>query len=42
VQTLDPEGGNLPDPIGGSQNLYNETARRIREFVVSRLTEIHG
>lgn len=42
VQTLDPEGGDLPDPIGGSQNLYNETARRIREFVVSRLTEIHG
>jgi len=42
VRTLDPEGEGVPDPIGGSQNLYNDTARRIRELVVSRLTEIHG
>jgi protein-tyrosine-phosphatase len=40
VQTLDPDGGDVPDPIGMSQDVYTTTARRIMEMVRRRLKEL--
>lgn len=37
--TLDPESHDVPDPIGGPQSLYDQTARRLRELVERRLRE---
>lgn len=37
--TLDPAGA-VPDPIGGDQSLYLETARRIESLVRTRLEEM--
>ncbi|HVZ93987.1 MAG TPA: Sua5/YciO/YrdC/YwlC family protein [Phycisphaerales bacterium] len=39
AELLDP-GGDIPDPIGGPQHLYDETALRLRDAVGSRLDEI--
>ena len=40
AQTLDPSGRDIPDPIGASQDVYSQTARRITELVRLRLREI--
>lgn len=37
VQTLDPSGGDIEDPIGESPEVYDSTARAILEFVRARL-----
>lgn len=39
VALLDPKGQDVPDPIGGPQRLYDETARRLRELILARLPE---
>lgn len=36
---LDPEGRAVPDPIGHSQKVYDETAHAIQRAVVDRLSE---
>ena len=40
IDTLDPEGGMIPDPIGMSQEVYDETAGRLRELIERRLREM--
>ncbi len=40
VFLLDPEGRDIPDPIGGPQSIYDETARMIQSAVKARLGEI--
>jgi tRNA threonylcarbamoyl adenosine modification protein (Sua5/YciO/YrdC/YwlC family) len=40
IDTLDPEGGMIPDPIGMSQEVYTETANRLRELIERRLREM--
>ncbi len=40
VKLLDPEGRDIPDPIGGPQHVYTETASRIAELVAARLREL--
>lgn len=40
VFLLDPEGRDIPDPIGYPQEVYTETAGRIKEFVTARLREL--
>ncbi|MEM1330445.1 MAG: Sua5/YciO/YrdC/YwlC family protein [Planctomycetota bacterium] len=40
VHTLSPEGSPVPDPIGGPQEVYNETARVLLELVRRRLSEL--
>jgi len=40
VQLLDPEGYPVPDPIGGPQEIYNETARLLRDLIDARLDEL--
>lgn len=40
VFVLDPAGEDVPDPLGGPQSLYDETARRIRAMVRARLEEL--
>jgi len=40
VFVLDPEGGDVADPLGGPQELYDETAQRIAEMVRTRLEEL--
>lgn len=37
---LDPDGGDIADPIGGPQSQYDQTARAIRAAVERRLGEI--
>lgn len=37
IQTLDPEGGDIQDPIGGSPEVYDQACRAILEFVRARL-----
>ena len=37
IQTLDPAGGDVDDPIGGSPEVYDQTCRAIRDFVRARL-----
>jgi protein-tyrosine-phosphatase len=39
VQSLDPAGRDVPDPIGSSQEVYSQTARRLVELVRLRLKE---
>ena len=36
VSTIDP-GGDVPDPIGGPQSVYDETARVLLELIRGRL-----
>ena len=40
VELLDPYGGNVPDPFGGSQAEYDASCRRIRELVAARLRSL--
>ncbi len=40
IETLDPEGGLIPDPIGMSQQVYTQTAERLRELIERRLGEM--
>lgn len=37
---LDPDGRDVPDPIGGAQSLYDSTARFMRDMIVRRLAEV--
>ncbi|MFI4894141.1 MAG: Sua5/YciO/YrdC/YwlC family protein [Phycisphaerales bacterium JB058] len=37
IQTLDPAGGDVDDPIGGPVEVYDQTCRAIRDFVQARL-----
>lgn len=39
VRPLD-EGGDIPDPIGGPQEVYNSTAAHLRELIARRLKEL--
>lgn len=39
AQLLDPAGNDVPDPIGGSQALYDATARAMRDMIAARLKE---
>jgi protein-tyrosine-phosphatase len=40
TMVLDPTGQDVPDPVGLPQEVYNETARRLRELVLQRLGEL--
>jgi protein-tyrosine phosphatase len=40
VFTLDPDGSDVPDPIGGSAPEYRATANRLKQLVERRLTEL--
>lgn len=40
VRTLDDDGAGVPDPIGGSQSIYDQTARRLWTLVERRLEEL--
>ncbi|MCB9840120.1 MAG: Sua5/YciO/YrdC/YwlC family protein [Phycisphaeraceae bacterium] len=40
--TLDPEGADVPDPIGNPHSVYTETAERIRLLARRRLEELLG
>ncbi|MDX2130716.1 MAG: Sua5/YciO/YrdC/YwlC family protein [Planctomycetota bacterium] len=37
---LDPEGRDVPDPIGGPPEVYRETARRLRAILERRLDDL--
>ena len=39
VFLLDPEGSDVPDPIGAPQGVYTQTARRIRDLIARRIQE---
>ena len=39
VRVLDPDGGDVPDPIGAPQAVYTQTARRIRDLIERRIQE---
>ena len=39
VQTLDPAGRDVPDPIGMGPEVYTQTARRIQELISRRIQE---
>jgi len=39
ILLLDPEGRDIADPIGASQEVYDEAARAIREAIVRRCAE---
>ena len=39
VRLLDPEGHDIPDPLGAPQHVYTETARRIRDLLERRIKE---
>ena len=39
VVTLDPEGEDIPDPVGAPQEVYTRTAERLRGVVEKRLSE---
>jgi protein-tyrosine phosphatase len=39
VHLLDPEGHDVPDPIGAPQGVYTQTARRIRDLLERRIQE---
>ncbi len=36
---LDPHGGEIPDPVGLPQQVYDQTAARLRELIAARLKE---
>jgi len=40
VQLLDPDGGDIPDPIGSPQSAYDETASAIERLVRARLAQL--
>ncbi len=40
VQLLDPEGADVPDPVGLSQQVYDSTAVRLRDLIAHRLVEL--
>lgn len=40
VYLLDEEGADIPDPIGGPQNLYDDTAGWMKRAIEARLDEI--
>jgi protein-tyrosine phosphatase len=40
VYILDPGGQDIPDPIGGPQELYDRTADRIEQMIRDRLPEL--
>ena len=40
IELLDPKGRAVEDPVGGSAEVYRESARHIREALVERLKEI--
>ena len=42
VFTLDPGGGDIPDPIGQSQGVYDQTAAAIRDAIEQRAGLIAG
>ena len=37
---LDPDGADIPDPIGLPQKAYNETSRRLQDLITRRLKEL--
>jgi protein-tyrosine-phosphatase len=39
ASSLDPRGEDVPDPIGLSQQAYNDTAKRIERLIEERLKE---
>ena len=39
VHVLDPEGRDIPDPIGGPQDLYDRTAENIEAMLRARIEE---
>ncbi|MFI4854724.1 MAG: Sua5/YciO/YrdC/YwlC family protein [Phycisphaerales bacterium JB065] len=39
IMLLDPDGRDVPDPIGQSQSVYDETAKRLQELIQRRLSE---
>jgi protein-tyrosine phosphatase len=39
VRTLDPDGDDIPDPIGRTQEVYTHTAERMRDFIRTRLIQ---
>lgn len=41
IEPIDPRGV-VPDPIGLPQDVYDETAERLRELIVKRLSEIEA
>ena len=40
ARLLDPSGRDIPDPIGGTQRQYDETARRLADLIATRLQEL--
>ena len=40
VQTLDPDGSDVQDPIGGPIEEYRQTARRLRDLIERRLASL--
>jgi protein-tyrosine phosphatase len=40
ARLLDPRAGDVPDPIGGTQRQYDETARVLTEMIATRLQEL--
>lgn len=40
VSVLDPQGADIPDPIGGPLAVYHDTARTIRESIEARFAEL--
>lgn len=40
VVTLDPDGNDVPDPIGGPLEVYTRTAERLRDLIGKRLDEL--
>lgn len=40
VHLLDPEGRAIPDPIGGSQRVYDEASRLLADLIAARLKEL--
>jgi len=40
IELLDPEGNDIPDPLGYPQHVYDETARAILEAIQSRLRSL--
>lgn len=42
ARLLDPAGGSVPDPIGGSQRLYNDVCRTLADLIAARMQELDG
>ncbi len=40
VMTLDARGVDVPDPIGGAQDVYTRTARKLKDLIEQRLSEL--